>query len=97
MDLGISFKVFPKSFNFDSGIVLIVVCFIGLCVYIFIPVRIYGNVDHLEEIITCFVFVLDKSEGGAEQAKVIVGVVVGLIIAAALVGLIYWIYIKKSR
>ncbi|XP_056592663.1 CD166 antigen homolog A isoform X2 [Triplophysa dalaica] len=38
-----------------------------------------------------------KSEGGAEQAKVIVGVVVGLIIAAALVGLIYWIYIKKSR
>ncbi|XP_057176270.1 CD166 antigen homolog A isoform X1 [Triplophysa rosa] len=39
----------------------------------------------------------DKSEGGAEQAKVIVGVVVGLIIAAALVGLIYWLYIKKSR
>lgn len=39
----------------------------------------------------------DKNEGGAEQAKVIVGVVGGLIIAAALVGLIYWLYIKKSR
>ncbi|XP_065114865.1 CD166 antigen homolog A isoform X2 [Paramisgurnus dabryanus] len=34
---------------------------------------------------------------GAGQAKVIVGVVVGLVLAAALVGLIYWLYIKRSR
>ncbi|XP_073730414.1 CD166 antigen homolog A isoform X2 [Misgurnus anguillicaudatus] len=34
---------------------------------------------------------------GAGQAKVIVGVVVGLLLAAALVGLIYWLYIKRSR
>ncbi|XP_067289979.1 CD166 antigen homolog A isoform X2 [Pseudorasbora parva] len=38
-----------------------------------------------------------KNEDGAEQAKVIVGVVVGLVLAAALVGLIYWLYIKKTR
>uniref|UniRef100_A0A8C1K8S4 Activated leukocyte cell adhesion molecule a n=1 Tax=Cyprinus carpio TaxID=7962 RepID=A0A8C1K8S4_CYPCA len=38
-----------------------------------------------------------KNEDGAEQAKVIVGVVVGLSLAAALVGLIYWICIKKTR
>ncbi|XP_051971608.1 CD166 antigen homolog A isoform X1 [Xyrauchen texanus] len=39
----------------------------------------------------------EKNEYGAEQAKLIVGVVVGLFLAAALVGLIYWLYIKKSR
>ncbi|XP_051541959.1 CD166 antigen homolog A-like isoform X2 [Myxocyprinus asiaticus] len=38
-----------------------------------------------------------KNEYGAEQAKLIVGVVVGIFLAAALVGLIYWLYIKKSR
>ncbi|XP_051539673.1 CD166 antigen homolog A isoform X2 [Myxocyprinus asiaticus] len=38
-----------------------------------------------------------KNEDGAEQAKLIVGVVVGLFLATALVGLIYWLYIKKSR
>lgn len=32
-----------------------------------------------------------------DQAKVIVGVVVGILLAAALVGLIYWLYIKNSR
>jgi len=40
---------------------------------------------------------LEKNEDGAEQAKVIVGVVVGLLLAAALVGLIYCLYIKKTR
>lgn len=40
---------------------------------------------------------LEKNEDGAEQAKVIVGVVVGLLVAAALVGLTYWLYIKKTR
>ncbi|XP_016349031.1 CD166 antigen homolog isoform X1 [Sinocyclocheilus anshuiensis] len=39
----------------------------------------------------------EKNEDGAEQAKVIVGVVVGLLVAAALVGLTYWLYIKKTR
>lgn len=36
----------------------------------------------------------DDSE---DQSKVIVGVVVGLLIAAALVGLLYWLYMKNSR
>uniref|UniRef100_A0A8C1WA88 CD166 antigen homolog n=1 Tax=Cyprinus carpio TaxID=7962 RepID=A0A8C1WA88_CYPCA len=39
----------------------------------------------------------EKNEDGAEQAKVIVGIVVGLLVVAALVGLTYWIYIKKTR
>ncbi|XP_043107065.1 CD166 antigen homolog A isoform X1 [Puntigrus tetrazona] len=39
----------------------------------------------------------EKNEDGTEQAKVIVGVVVGLLVAAALVGLTYWLYIKKTR
>ncbi|XP_045894855.1 CD166 antigen homolog A [Micropterus dolomieu] len=48
------------------------------------------------------VFKEEKEEKGAQQdsedqAKVIVGVVVGLLLAAALVGLIYWLYIKNSR
>lgn len=32
-----------------------------------------------------------------DQAKLIVGVVAGLFVAAALVGLIYWLYMKNSR
>ncbi|XP_051972941.1 CD166 antigen homolog A-like isoform X2 [Xyrauchen texanus] len=38
-----------------------------------------------------------KNEDVAEQAKLIGGVLVGLFLAAGLVGLTYWIYIKKSR
>lgn len=30
-----------------------------------------------------------------DKAKVIVGVVVGLIVAAALVGIIYWLYMRN--
>uniref|UniRef100_A0A671TM87 Activated leukocyte cell adhesion molecule a n=1 Tax=Sparus aurata TaxID=8175 RepID=A0A671TM87_SPAAU len=36
-------------------------------------------------------------EDSDDQAKLIVGVVAGLLIAAAMVGLIYWLYMKKSR
>lgn len=39
----------------------------------------------------------EPSEDSQDQAKLIVGVVAGLIIAAAVVGLIYWIYMKNSR
>lgn len=38
-----------------------------------------------------------SQEESDDQAKVIVGVIVGLLIAAALVGLIYWLYMKNSR
>ncbi|CAL8305273.1 unnamed protein product [Gadus morhua 'NCC'] len=34
---------------------------------------------------------------GDDQSKLIVGVVVGLLVAAALVGIIYWIYMKKRQ
>ncbi|XP_026227714.1 CD166 antigen homolog A [Anabas testudineus] len=38
------------------------------------------------------------SQGDSEdQSKLIVGVVVGLIVAAAIVGLIYWLYMKNTR
>ncbi|KAG7516689.1 CD166 antigen [Solea senegalensis] len=48
------------------------------------------------------VFMEEKEEKGAsegpdDQAKLIVGVVVGLLFAAAAVGLIYWLYMKNSR
>lgn len=56
-----------------------------------------GEIELLRGNLNVLFFPLDKSDGSAEQAKVIVGVVVGLFIAAALVGLIYWLYIKKSR
>uniref|UniRef100_H3AYA2 Activated leukocyte cell adhesion molecule n=1 Tax=Latimeria chalumnae TaxID=7897 RepID=H3AYA2_LATCH len=44
--------------------------------------------------------VSDKSDGEEkvnDQAKVIVGVVVGLLLAAVIAGLIYWLYTKKSK
>lgn len=39
----------------------------------------------------------DRQESSDDQAKLIVGVVVGLILAAAVVALIYWLYMKNSR
>ncbi|XP_074527550.1 CD166 antigen homolog A isoform X1 [Halichoeres trimaculatus] len=39
----------------------------------------------------------DSEESSDDQSKVIVGVVLGLLIAAAVVGLIYWLYMKNSR
>ncbi|XP_020790209.1 CD166 antigen homolog A isoform X2 [Boleophthalmus pectinirostris] len=39
----------------------------------------------------------DSQEESDDQAKLIVGVVVGLILAAAVVALIYWLYMKNSR
>ncbi|MBN3323207.1 C166A protein, partial [Atractosteus spatula] len=39
----------------------------------------------------------DMSEDTNDQAKLIVGIVVGLILAALVVGLVYWLYMKKSK
>ncbi|KAM9846844.1 CD166 antigen homolog A isoform 2-T2 [Aulostomus maculatus] len=38
-----------------------------------------------------------SQEETEDQAKLIVGVVAGLLIAAAVIGLIYWLYMKNSR
>ncbi|XP_068577361.1 CD166 antigen homolog [Cebidichthys violaceus] len=38
-----------------------------------------------------------SSEDSEDQAKLIVGVVAGLLIGAALLGLIYWLYMKNAR
>ncbi|CAL8364448.1 unnamed protein product [Lota lota] len=42
---------------------------------------------------------LEKGVGddGEDQSQVIVGVVVGLLVVAALVGIVYWIYMKKRQ
>ncbi|CAL8268373.1 unnamed protein product [Merluccius merluccius] len=40
---------------------------------------------------------VEVEEDGGDQAKVIVGVVVGLIIAAALVSGIYWIFMRSRQ
>uniref|UniRef100_A0A8C4EAI6 Activated leukocyte cell adhesion molecule a n=1 Tax=Dicentrarchus labrax TaxID=13489 RepID=A0A8C4EAI6_DICLA len=39
----------------------------------------------------------NPQDDSKDQAKLIVGVVVGLLFAAAVVGLVYWLYIKNSR
>ncbi|XP_048124848.1 CD166 antigen homolog A isoform X2 [Alosa alosa] len=43
------------------------------------------------------IFLQSDTSTGNDQAKLIVGIVVGLILAAAIVGLIYWLYMKNSR
>ncbi|XP_061074222.1 CD166 antigen homolog isoform X2 [Conger conger] len=38
-----------------------------------------------------------QTDDSGDQAKLIVGIVVGLLLAALVVGLVYWIYMKKSK
>lgn len=38
----------------------------------------------------------DQSDAG-NQTKLVVGVVVGLLFATVVIGLAYWIYMKKSK
>lgn len=38
----------------------------------------------------------DQSEDG-DQTKLVVGVVVGLLVAALVIGLAYWVYMRKSK
>lgn len=58
--------------------------------------------DDVKTINVSSVFKEEKKERGSQedsgdQSKLIVGVVVGLLMAAAVVGLIYWLYMKNSR
>ncbi|KAJ8280102.1 hypothetical protein GJAV_G00050550 [Gymnothorax javanicus] len=39
----------------------------------------------------------DQTDDSGDRAKLIVGIVVGLLLAALVVGLVYWIYMKKSK
>ncbi|KAM8854351.1 activated leukocyte cell adhesion molecule b isoform 2-T2 [Synchiropus picturatus] len=41
--------------------------------------------------------VLSHQSGDYDQTKLVVGVVVGLLVACVVIGLIYWIYAKKSK
>ncbi|XP_060799758.1 activated leukocyte cell adhesion molecule b isoform X2 [Neoarius graeffei] len=38
-----------------------------------------------------------QSKDSKDQAKVAVGVIIGLIVAAVIIGLVYWIYMKRTR
>ncbi|KAL7848650.1 hypothetical protein SRHO_G00202730 [Serrasalmus rhombeus] len=40
---------------------------------------------------------MDKREDSSDQTRVAVGVVIGVILAAVAIGLIYWIYMKRTR
>lgn len=42
------------------------------------------------------IFVTDQLED-SDQTKVVVGVVVGLLVATVVIGLAYWVYMKKSK
>lgn len=45
-----------------------------------------------------FFFVVDENrEKVNDQAKLIVGIVVGLLLAALVAGIVYWLYMKKSK
>lgn len=39
----------------------------------------------------------DNRENVNDQAKLIVGIVVGLLLAALVAGVAYWLYMKKSK
>ncbi|NXY03574.1 CD166 protein, partial [Pteruthius melanotis] len=39
----------------------------------------------------------DSSENVNDQAKLIVGIVVGLLLVALIAGVVYWLYVKKSK
>lgn len=46
--------------------------------------------------VTVLVFVTDTLEDG-DQTKLVVGVVVGLLVATVVIGLAYFVYMKKSK
>ena len=39
----------------------------------------------------------ENKEKVNDQAKLIVGIVVGLLLAALVAGVVYWLYMKKSK
>lgn len=48
----------------------------------------------LSDVAVC-TFVADQTDG--DQTRLVVGVVVGLLVAAVVLGLAYWVYMKKSK
>lgn len=42
------------------------------------------------------VFVTDQLQD-VDQTKLVVGVIVGLLIATVVIGLVYWVYMKKTK
>lgn len=43
-----------------------------------------------------YVFITDQLEE-SDQTKMVVGVVVGLLVATVVIGLAYWVYMKKAK
>lgn len=46
--------------------------------------------------LTFLIFLTDQPEDG-DRTKMVVGVVVGLLVATIVIGLAYWIYMKKAK
>lgn len=44
-----------------------------------------------------FLFCLTDQSEDNDQTKLVVGVVVGLLVATLVIGLAYWVYMKKSK
>lgn len=59
--------------------------------FILISVSQVSQVD-----VSVFISVTDQSDD-SDQTKVVVGVVVGLLVATVVIGLAYWVYMKKSK
>lgn len=49
-----------------------------------------------ESDVSLCVFVTDQLEDG-NQTKMVVGVVVGLLVATVVIGMAYWVYMKKAK
>lgn len=56
----------------------------------------YRNGSRVVSDVSVCVFVTDQLED-SDQTKLVVGVVVGLLVATIVIGLAYWVYMKKSK
>lgn len=54
------------------------------------------HVSHDESDVSFCVFVTDQLEDSS-QTKMVVGVVVGLLVATVVIGMAYWVYMKKAK
>lgn len=66
--------------------------FFCVCAYIQTLVKCGSKISN----VFCSVIITDQSDD-SDQTKLVVGVVVGLLVATVVIGLAYWVYMKKSK
>lgn len=86
----VSVSVFSSRLSWNSLLVNFFRCSVGTPLCELVCVSPTAEAEH------CCLFSASL-EDSEDQAKLIVGVVAGLLIAAAVVGLIYWLYMKNTR